>query len=379
VKNYLILCAAAAFAVGASIAWAVPTPVLAPGNPVRAFDSDAATGNSSYPTPGETPAKVIDGLTSTKYLNFGNTGSGFIVIPSAVSMIQSFQLTTANDSSERDPASFQLFGTNSPIVSADNSNGLAEPWAMISSGSLPLPPANSFLTPYAPVNVVNSTSYSAYKLLFPTTRTPNGCCMQVSEAQFYSAADATGPGILAPANNIRAIDDPLGASQSSYPTPNETPAQAIDQNSATKYLNFGKENSGLIVTPGIAAIVDGIQFTTANDAPDRDPVLISLYGTNDPISSPDNGFGNNENWTLIVGNLPYAAPDVRTTLGPLVSFPNSTQWSSFKIVVVDNKSEPSNSIQFAEVQLFSGSVPEPSTLAVLAASVLGLTLRRRRA
>jgi hypothetical protein len=386
VKNHLILCAAAAVAVGASIAWANPTPVLSPGNPVRAFDSDVATGNSNYPTPNETPPKVIDGLTATKYLNFGNTGSGFIVIPSAFSIIQSFQLTTANDASERDPASFQLFGTNSPIVSADNSNGLAEPWTMISSGALPLPPANSFQTPYAPVNVVNSTSYSAYKLLFPTTRTPNGCCMQVSEAQFYSAPDAAGPGILAPFNNIRAIDDPLGASQSSYPNspPNvEGPVQAIDANMGTKYLNFGREHSGLIVTPSVSAIVDGIQFTTANDSPSRDPVLISVYGTNDPITGPDNGFGNSENWTLIVANLPYAAPDVRTTVGPLVTFANGTPWTSYKIEVVDNKgpdtATDANSIQFAEVQLFSGSVPEPSTLAVLAASVLGLTLRRRRA
>jgi hypothetical protein len=151
----------------------------------------------------------------------------------------------------------------------------------------------------------------------------------------------------------------------------------------TKYLNFGREHSGLIVTPSVSAIVDGIQFTTANDSPSRDPVLISVYGTNDPITGPDNGFGNSENWTLIVANLPYAAPDVRTTVGPLVTFANGTPWTSYKIEVVDNKgpdtATDANSIQFAEVQLFSGSVPEPSTLAVLAASVLGLTLRRRRA
>src|SRR6266850_1064356 len=97
VRKLFVLGAAAAVVASAAMSWAA-TPILAPGNPVRAFDSDLpAPVPSSYPIPNETPPKAIDGLLATKYLNFGAEGSGFIVIPSAVSMLQSFQLSTAND------------------------------------------------------------------------------------------------------------------------------------------------------------------------------------------------------------------------------------------------------------------------------------------
>jgi hypothetical protein len=387
VRKLIVLGAAAVVVAGASIASAAATPILAPGNPIIAFDSDPGTSSSSYPAT-EIPANAIDGTTA-KYLNFGNTGSGFIVIPNSASVVQSFQLTTAGDASERDPISFKLFGTNAPIVSADNSNGLAEPWTLIGSGALGPPASGSFLTPYTPTNVVNSTSYSAYKLFFPTLRgSPAAqCCMQFSEAQFFTGPDASGTPILAPGNSIRAIDDPLG-SQSSWPT-GEEPNKAIDQIAAappgvsTKYLNFGREHSGLIVTPSTAAIVDGIQFTMANDTPSRDPALVTIYGTNDPITDVDNGFGNSENWTVIVANLPYASPDARYVTGPLVSFPNGTAFSSYKIEIVDNKGPDSgtggaNSIQFAEVQLFSGSVPEPSVALMAIGGVVAMVARRRR-
>jgi len=396
VRNLSIISAAAACVLGAAMASADPSPVLAPGNPIIAFDSDKNIITSNYPA-AESPQKLIDGLstgtTATKYLNFAREGSGVIVTPgSGSSIIQSFQLTTANDDDRRDPASFQLFGTNSPIVSADNSTGTAEPWTLISSGPLSLPAGTAGrLTLAAPVDVANSTSYASYKLLFPTLRVPTGgsCCMQIGEAQFYTGTGAGGSAILSPPDNIRAINDPAFAlSQSSYPT-GEEPNKAIDQISAappgtsTKYLNFGREHAGLIVTPSVHAIVDGIQFTMANDTPSRDPALITIYGTNDPITSADNSLGNNENWTVIVANLAYASPDDRYVVGPLVSFPNGTAWNSYKIEVVDNKGPDTgtgsaNSIQFAEVQLFSGSVPEPSTMLLAIGGAVALVSRRRR-
>jgi len=385
-----MLGAAAAAVCSAAVAFADPTPVLAPGNPVIAFDSDISTGNSSYPSPNETPQKAIDGTTA-KYLNFGNTRSGFIVIPSAPSTVQSFQLTTANDAPERDPLSFSLYGTNAPIVSADNSNGLAEPWTLIGSGALSPPASGSFNTLYTPTDVINSTPYAAYKMIFPTLRgSPAAqCCMQFSEVQFYTGPGASGSPILAPTNNIRAVDDPGDPppSQSGYPG-TEGPAMAIDGvvlngTTSSKYLNFGREHAGLIVTPSVNAIVDGIQFTTANDFASRDPALITIYGTNDPITSPDNGFGDKENWTVIVANLPYAAPDARNTVGPLVSFANLAAYNSYKIEVVDNKGPDTgttgaNSIQFAEVQLFSGSVPEPSVALMAGIGAAFAMVRRRR-
>src|SRR6187551_3394399 len=50
----------------------------------------------------------------------------------------------------------------------------------------------------------------------------------------------------------------------------EGPANAVDGNPATKYLNFGREGSGLIVTPFAPIPVESFRITTANDAPGRD-------------------------------------------------------------------------------------------------------------
>lgn len=63
---------------------------------------------------------------------------------------------------------------------------------------------------------------------------------------------------------------------------NETSENAIDNTSATKYLNFDKLNAGLTVTPTVGdTVVTGLRFTSANDAPDRDPTSFVLSGSRD--------------------------------------------------------------------------------------------------
>src|SRR5688572_27606339 len=95
-----------ALVVGAAVAaWgsvASAETLLSPGLFIIAIDTDPATivPSSRYPTPtppglGETPQLAIDGNVATKYLNFGENNSGFIVTPSAASIIQSFIISTA--------------------------------------------------------------------------------------------------------------------------------------------------------------------------------------------------------------------------------------------------------------------------------------------
>lgn len=57
---------------------------------------------------------------------------------------------------------------------------------------------------------------------------------------------------------------------------------AIDGNTKTKYLNFGKEGSGLVIHLAKSPVViSGIKFTSANDSPERDPIRYRLEGSND--------------------------------------------------------------------------------------------------
>ena len=61
----------------------------------------------------------------------------------------------------------------------------------------------------------------------------------------------------------------------------ESPAQAIDGDPKTKYLNFGSTHSGLIITLPSRLIVGGVAITSANDYPDRDPAMLRLEGSED--------------------------------------------------------------------------------------------------
>lgn len=172
----------------------------------------STTSNSSYPNgPGffETPSNALDSNQFTKYLNFGGPNSGIIITPDfGQSVVQSFKLTTANDAEGRDPTSWELYGTNDPIQSADNSSGLAENWTLIDSGSLSLP--STRYTDGQVVMVDNSTVYTSYKLMFPSLK-DNGGPMQIADIRFYESANGSGQQILSSSDAALAVHVMAGA------------------------------------------------------------------------------------------------------------------------------------------------------------------------
>jgi hypothetical protein len=61
----------------------------------------------------ESSQHTVDGDVNTKYFSGLGTYSGVIFLPSnPKTIVKSLVLTTANDFTERDPASFELYGTN---------------------------------------------------------------------------------------------------------------------------------------------------------------------------------------------------------------------------------------------------------------------------
>jgi hypothetical protein len=145
---------------------------------------------SRYPA-AEGPANLIDGLNNTKYLNFGKATSGAIITQNGTAYaVDSMQLVTANDVPNRDPASYELWGTNSPILSQNNSDGLAEAWTLISSGALSLPAARMDGSTIVPIG--SATAYQSYKLVFPTLKDPNAPgvdSMQLAGVQFFAVPE----------------------------------------------------------------------------------------------------------------------------------------------------------------------------------------------
>lgn len=386
---------AAAFALFASDVRA-QVNLLSPSDFIIGIDNNRnRVGNTNTGTEG--PASVFDGNVAgnTKWFTAAREFGGVIVTPSGgPATVQSLMFTTANDSENRDPVTFQLFGTNNPVTTVNNGTGLENVWTFIASGNtgfatrdLPATPRN---TAVAPVDVANSTAYSSYKIVFPALRlgnaaantpsNPNG--LQINEISLFNAPAGGGTNVALNPTAVIAIDQHDSASP-----PAESPRQAIDGVVGTKYLNFGREGSGLIITPAAGpTTVRALQLTTANDAPGRDPASYELYGTNSPIVSVENSDGNAEAiWTLISSgalNLPgdpAINTDQRGVDGPIVGFANNTAYTSYKIIFPDNKADTANadSIQFGELRFFS-AVPEPSSFALVGVAALGLLRRRRR-
>jgi glucose/arabinose dehydrogenase len=187
-------------AFGATIELPAATAIVSPGDPIIAIDTN---GPSSYPD-NENPSLAIDG-TLAKYLNFGEVNSGFIVTPSKGStIVKSFQITTADDAAERDPTSWQLFGTNSPIASTDNSAGNGEPWTLIASGSVALPTARNTAGPS--VAVTNNTAYTSYRMIFTGVRNAAAAnSVQIAEIQFFGDAGGTPPSLQLQAGDTGAL------------------------------------------------------------------------------------------------------------------------------------------------------------------------------
>src|SRR5262245_20641676 len=92
---------AASLIVGGSAQAAVITDVTAPGDPIVGVAATLGSATStlatagggsgnSYPT-AEGPANAINNNLGDKYLNFQQSGAGFIVTPSAPSIVTSFR------------------------------------------------------------------------------------------------------------------------------------------------------------------------------------------------------------------------------------------------------------------------------------------------
>ena len=152
----------------------------------------AATNN--HPA-GEPPAASIDGVITTKYLNFAKEDTGYIVIPSGgASIVTGIDFVTANDSTARDPASYILYGSNSvSILTASLFTLAGNGFTQISTGALALPNTGPNLTGNlansegrgqpSSVTFANSTAYTSYILTFPTLRdTATANSMQIAEA-----------------------------------------------------------------------------------------------------------------------------------------------------------------------------------------------------
>jgi hypothetical protein len=312
----------------------LPPDVTQPGDPIIPSSSNS---------PGsEGVANAIDNQ-QTKYLNFDSRTpepvppSGFVVSPSiGRTLVTGMTIQTANDGPERDPKLVLLEGSNDLTISAYNEGN----WEPIVTNDVPVTTAR-FQT--QTILFDNYKPYRHYRWVALTTAAANSCCMQVAEVELLGTGapvDVTQPG------------DAILPSSSNSPG-SEGVANAID-NQQTKYLNFDSRtpepvpSSGFVVTPSIgASTVIGISILTANDAPERDPNLVRLEGSNDEtITSYDSG-----NWELIT-ELDFPETTTRFLKQELY-FPNQNAYKHYRWTAVTTAAPNTCCMQVAEVELLA--------------------------
>ena len=146
-----------------------------------------------------------------------------------------------------------------------------------------------------------------------------------------------------------------GGKNGSYSALDEYPARAIDNSTETKYLNFGAKlltltsgtDTGFYVTPSIsnASRVVTLRFATGNDLEQRDPLAVTLEGTNS--TSLDIG----SSWTLIYnGSTGLESNPGRKRYGVQQNFTNTIRYASYRLLVTSKRGIAS-AVQYSEVQI----------------------------
>jgi len=378
-RRTTVLAVAAILVLLGGAARAAIIDVTQPTDPVILVNGVNDGDSSSGPPPAaESVEHVIDNL-GHKHLNFLDLGSGFIVTPQAgPSVVVGLRLYTANDADVRDPASYELAGSNDDPAAPELMG-----WSTIAGGDLALPldrnasgQAITLGLWHEEVVFDNSADYTSYRVTFPTLRDAGAAnSMQIGEVELLAEAEAPPPpfDLTHPDDPIEAVqgeddgDGQVATPGGDNPPPNEGAERVIDDEPGTKYLNFLDLNSGVRVTLEHAggSAISGIALTTANDAPARDPASVTITASND-----------GENWSPIVSDFATPLPDDRLVEAEFSFEPETPgEFLIYQVIFPTLKDAgANNSMQLGEMRL----VPEPATLALMSLAGLALLRRRRR-
>jgi hypothetical protein len=165
--------------------------------------------------------------------------------------------------------------------------------------------------------------------------------------------------VLQPSDPVWAlkVSDQGGASHRAAIANGEVAANALDGNLATKYYTFFDDDrhapgigSGLVVSVRSAVVVTALQFATANDENGRDPVAITLEGSNQAHAEDDGSAA----FTLIyAGSTGLEADPGRQSWGPAVVFANVTAFRTYRLLVTRKRDPGTFGLQYSEFRLGS--------------------------
>jgi hypothetical protein len=156
--------------------------VTGPADVVKGVPDEARDGSVAGWPDNEHPALALDDDVSTKFLHFRGEVSptGFVVEPAmGATVVTGLTLTTANDAEPRDPASYEISGSNESIDG---------PYELIAAGDLVDFTQEAvwprFTMNATPITFGNTVAYKYYQVLFPTVRDAGSAnSMQIAEVE----------------------------------------------------------------------------------------------------------------------------------------------------------------------------------------------------
>ncbi|MEY4215271.1 MAG: hypothetical protein RL458_3497, partial [Pseudomonadota bacterium] len=235
-----------------------------------------------------------------------NAGLKFTLAQPAAA--KALSLTTARTDARSDPASFTVFGSNNDLGWNDTG------WTLIAENR----PTNLPTTRGATVDATftNNTAYRYYKVVFNGVRDAAAGRVQIAEARL-------------------SVPQPTAASGA---------ASAIDLLSSTRYMSVGDSGNGMKLTLASAAKANELVLTSAADLPGRDPMTVSIYGSNDDLAWASGA------WVELARN---AASNLLADRGAssAVAFANDTAYRYYKLVFGSSRDAVEGAVQIAEVGL----------------------------
>jgi hypothetical protein len=145
--------------------------------------------------------------------------------------------------------------------------------------------------------------------------------------------------------------------------PVHSPDNVFDNIYTDKYLNYGVCNStvggttlvcgwntGLYVSPqGGALLLCAFRVCTADSYPQRDPIYLTIEGSNQPLSTLTLG----SSWIIIYnGSSGLDVDPGRSTCGVAQWLSNNSIWYASYRILVTSKRAVGNFVQYSELELF---------------------------
>jgi len=131
--------------------------------------------------------------------------------------------------------------------------------------------------------------------------------------------------------------------------PNQTPAQAIDDDPKTKYLNFNGKGSGLVLYSQ-KGVVEKIALTSGEDVPARDPTGFELYGSMDGKTFKE----------IAKGAVPTFSKRRQRVE---IAIENSRAFAIYKLTFPSLASSKADAMQVSEIELLQAPIKGSDDLA----------------